>query len=155
VDFTITVTNADEVTRRFRRYGRHLGTWRSLWRGIGADLARAQRAWWASKGEGSWPPLKPATVREKQRLGYGRRPMLVRTGELRRAMTQQRRFVAARSGDVLLVQIPPEVAYGRFHQTGAPRANLPRRRVLLPTSRMRQIARRRLRDHVRYRGKFG
>jgi len=34
-----------------------------------------------------WPPLSPETEKQKERLGYGDKPMLVRTEKLKKSMT--------------------------------------------------------------------
>lgn len=150
----MTVVGEDRVGYRLRAYGAHLGRFPSLWRGIGADAARVQRTWWATKGHGSWPPLAASTLRAKR----GRGSILVRTGLLRSRTTAARHFFSARGfglSDRARISIPAEVAYGRFHQTGARDASrnwrLPRRRVLAPVSELRPAVRRRARAHARYR----
>ena len=147
----VTVTNDEDAAQRLRIYGTQLDTWRGYWRGVGADLARAQREWWASSGGGTWERLAASTVREKARLGYGRRPILVRSGLLRNRLTRQYSFMVFRAPNTALLEIPPDVAYGVYHQSRAPRTKLPRRPLFVPNSKVRQVARARAVDHVQYR----
>jgi len=77
----------------------------------------------------SWPPLKSATIRRKEKEGYGNQPMMVRTGELFRS------FFVNISKDRAEVYNP--VSYAIEHQKGNSIKNLPRR-VLLKLA-IRQI----------------
>jgi phage gpG-like protein len=59
------------------------------WRKIGSYLSRKVRRQFATRGAEfgtPWAPLKPATRKQKQRLGYPRNP-LVRTRELKDSFT--------------------------------------------------------------------
>ena len=69
---------------------------------------------------GRWEPLKPATIREKERIGKER--MLVRTGHLRQG------FVPSYTADNARVR--NEVEYAAAHQYGVPENNLPARNML-------------------------
>lgn len=93
-----------------------------------------------------WAPLAPSTLREKQRLGYGRKPIMRRTDRLYRALALGR----ATADSIVEVtktslRYGTSLAYAAFHQLGGLR--LPRRQVLpdpMPASvgdELRQILR--------------
>lgn len=70
-----------------------------------------------------WAPLKPATIVDRQRQGFGAGPILVRTGKLKRGF----RFKwGPRS-----YQVSNSRFYFLYHQDGAPDANLPARPMLV------------------------
>ena len=54
---------------------------------IGGILETGEADWFDSRGEGTWDALTPATRADKARKGFGDRADLVRTGELREALT--------------------------------------------------------------------
>jgi len=76
-----------------------------------------------------WAPLKPRTLREKLRLGYGRKNIMRRTDRLYRSLTLNRR-----TPDGIMkvtktsLTVGTNVPYAAFHQRG--NANLPRRQVV-------------------------
>lgn len=155
---TVTVKHATPVSRRLSLYGHQLGTWRSYYRGFGKRMARVQREWWRTRGEGSWPALRPSTLAQKAAMGFGARPPMVATGLLRDRMTRATQFMAYRAPDVAVIKVPPEVGYGEYHESTEPRQRasdgrviLPRRAIIAPNARIRREARAQLREHTRYR----
>lgn len=71
-----------------------------------------------------WKPLAPSTVAEKARKGFPRDP-LIRTGRLVHSITLRplgHEHITSRE-----VSAGTNVPYAKFHQFGAPRANLPAR----------------------------
>ena len=147
----VAATGVTPTSRRLSLYGAKLKTWRSLYRRIGAEVVKAERAWFASQGNGSWPMLSEKYGAWKARH-YPGRPILVREGDLKRALTSQAQFVEYRAPDVMILNLPEKVWYGNVHQTGNPEGNLPRRPPLIPLTMMRQIARRETAKHVKYHG---
>lgn len=81
-----------------------------------------------------WPSLAQSTIREKKRLGYGRKKILVRTGRLRNSLTRVNhpdniaRFRTYKSVTTLFWGT--KVSYGIYHQSDEPRTRLPRRKFL-------------------------
>ncbi len=70
-----------------------------------------------------WPPLKPATVRQRQRKGYGgEHPKLQRSGALIRSILSQVDETSATVGSGLI--------YAATHQFGADERNIPARPFL-------------------------
>jgi len=148
----VSTTGVTATSRRLSLYGRKLKTYRSLYRGIGAEIARAERAWFATRGAGTWQPLSPRYAAWKARHFPGR-PLMVRSGKLRAALTSQAQFIQIREPDVMIIDLPESVWYGRVHQgDGNEKVNLPRRPPLIPLAEMRRIARKRTEEHVRFRG---
>jgi hypothetical protein len=79
----------------------------------------------------SWPPLKPSTLREKARLGYGGRGPLERTGRMRNA------FRSMFKPDMAAVW--NAVAYFQYLQSNRPRRKLPRRIMMKLGHQQREI----------------
>lgn len=55
---------------------------------IGHVLEDSIFQWFTSQGFGTWAPLSAYTIAEKERLGYGDQPPLVREGTLRDGLTR-------------------------------------------------------------------
>jgi len=84
----------------------------------------------ASTASGAWAPLKPATVKDRERKGFpGAHPILQRTQRLMRSLTDL-------TGDTINVQTPTYLGIGSatpyvaYHQSTAPRTRLPRRAII-------------------------
>lgn len=143
----ITATNIDEVSRRLRLYGQRLGTWRSLWRSIAGDVARAEIQWFASRGAGAWRPLSRHYAEWKAKHFPGK-PLLVQSGKLRAAATSATSLLGASAASSAVIRIAdPKAA---FHAPGHS-GPVPVRDPAIPISQARAIIRRRLSDHIRYR----
>ena len=76
---------------------------------------------------GKWQALKPATIKQKQKIGASSQP-LIRSGNLKRFWLPRVGFKRATytSQAVSKKGIP----YGAFHHTGVKKKNLPKRRFL-------------------------
>lgn len=90
-----------------------------------------------------WKPLAPATIRDKQRQGYGNKGILERTGRLRRGF---RTVVTSRT-----LQISNSVKVGRYnlfeiHQFGT--RTIPARPVIRQTKTERDALTRFMRKHI-------
>lgn len=91
-----------------------------------------------------WKPLKPATVAEKKRLGYGNKGILERTGTLKRG------FVKVTTQKTMRIQ--NDVRVGRhnlffIHELGAPKRKISARSMLQLTPRLERDVMRLLRQH--------
>jgi phage gpG-like protein len=81
-----------------------------------------------------WPALAASTVKEKKRLGFGNRKILVRTGRLRDSLTRVNhpdniaKFRTFKS--ITTLTWGTRVPYGDYHQSDQPRTRLPRRKFL-------------------------
>lgn len=83
---------------------------------------------------GAWAPLRPRTVAERIRLGYpGRRPILVRSGQLRASWTQRghsdhvETYERTRSG--FTIGVGSKDIRAGTHERGNPALNIPARPV--------------------------
>ena len=81
---------------------------------------------------GGWQPLTEATVRGRERAGFGgAHPILQKTGALRRSF---KGYVDSKKAVITSVGVP----YYKFHQSRRPRTRLPRRAMLTLVERTRQ-----------------
>jgi hypothetical protein len=133
-------TDADKTVRHLRRYGNDLQNWRSFWRSTGSDLAKLQKVWWLTKGEGSWPPRKNEAKATN--------PLMVRTGKGMRYMTSANKFLVQRTETLADVVVPRAVYYGRYHMTGT--RYMPKRPWIAPANSMRPAIRRAAARHAAY-----
>lgn len=87
-----------------------------------------------------WAALKPATIRARERAGYGAGPILTRSGHMRRRF----HFVwGPRSYREI-----NRVHYFPHHQFGAPRANIPARPMIVLLVQDKQEFTRQSRRHL-------
>ncbi len=90
-----------------------------------------------------WKALSAATVREKQRLGYGGAGILVRTGKMMNAFASEVR--------PFMVRVFNPTKYYQYHQLGTP--NLPQRKMIVASENAKagiyEIFNRYIRDHVK------
>jgi phage gpG-like protein len=70
-----------------------------------------------------WPPLAETTIRDRERQGYGPGPILVRSGRMKRGFWFSFGKGTYRVGN--------HMHYFPHHQFGAPRANIPRRAMIV------------------------
>lgn len=111
--------------RKIEALGRRLGTFR---RTANRAVAVQMYQWFVQNFDnegakvGGWEPLRPATIRQKERLGKER--MLVRSGTLRQS------FLPFSDEDN--AGIGSELEYAEYHEKGNQSRNLPRR-PMLPT----------------------
>lgn len=80
------VTGVTALKDRLRELGLSLDDMGRLWGDIAAVMVSTEEEWFASTGQGSWPPLARTTVREKLRMGAPPDP-LIRTGALFESLT--------------------------------------------------------------------
>jgi len=127
---TVTTTGLEDVRDRFQ----------AMW-ARGQDLSPAWEVfltWWAvgnkehfaSRGarwRTPWKPLAPRTIRDKRAQGWIMDPM-VRTTRLRGELV--RRPLGVEHITASTVTAGTDIEYAIFHQRGAPRAHLPRRKLI-------------------------
>lgn len=64
----------------------NIGDMGPLWEAYGEIMAKTEKDWFASEGDGLWPPLARSTVRDKEQHGWPPET-LVRTGALLESLT--------------------------------------------------------------------
>lgn len=95
-------------------------------------------------GGARWAPLAESTIREKQRRGFPRKP-LVRTGSMRDAVRFRHIGQGRRNRGVIELH-RHVIPYASFHQHGT--RNMPQRRILVVTSEDRRLIARDIREAV-------
>lgn len=132
-----------ELRAKVRRLLGNLDEIESLWAKLSEVMVEHEMQTFASGGFGTWPPLAPVTIRDKQRLGYPPDPM-IRTGTLLGSLTDpvaagrldQTRDPAGRfaAGGRQAFVWQTGVEYAVYHQEG-PEHNpdLPVRNVIIVT----------------------
>ena len=94
-----------------------------------SDWTREQFESEGGRASGGWTPLKPETILAKENAGYA-------TAILHRTLLLRDSLIDIQHPDHTAVITPEsltwgsEVEYGKYHQTGAPRANVPQRRPI-------------------------
>jgi phage gpG-like protein len=119
-----------EAGVRLRAYGRKVSDFEPLWRQLIDDFARAEAAWFSSRGEGKWPPLSPGYARWKE-VAFPGRPLMVRTGRLKESLTSVVQLGARADLDRDRVSFGTSVPYAKFHQETRP--------PVIPAARMRDV----------------
>jgi phage gpG-like protein len=107
---------------------------------LGDYLRNVERSQFDSEGRtgsGGWTPLKPKTVASKAARGLD--PRILRAHErLRKSLTNKRSADAVFNYDADSLFFGTRVPYARHHQFGAPRANVPRRKLIDMSERNRR-----------------
>lgn len=111
VDLSPPMGFIEAQTGRFRQA---LQDFSGLWVRFAKTMAAIEVERFATAGHGEWPPLAPATLIEKERLGFPPDP-LIRTGDLVESLTDAAR--AARM-DPQSMSWGTDVPYAQYHQEG-------------------------------------
>lgn len=118
--------NPQNITfaERISHYGRRAKDMSPVFDEYGPYMLRSiDRNFQAEGRPDRWARLAPATIQERIRLGFGRGPILQRTKKLRRGFRTE-------SGKRTF-RIKNIVDYFAHHQYGAPKANIPMRRMVV------------------------
>lgn len=75
-----------ETQARLRQLVANLEDMTDLWADYAGIMVATEQDWFASEGDGLWPPLDPRTIAEKLRHGFPADP-LIRTGDLLASLT--------------------------------------------------------------------
>lgn len=138
LDISFEVQGQREVLGRLATFGAKIENMSAAWEQVGTELLKDFQQNFDDEGGAfgkgawaQWAPLRPATVRDRQRLGFpGAHPILVRTGDLMESVT-----VRGAPGNVFEVG-PNSLVMGttdpkaKFHQTGSRDGKLPMRRIV-------------------------
>lgn len=125
--FTFSVEGETQVDRTLTRFADNIKDARPVWDKLAGRFARLERRQFAGEGtfSGGWAPLSPAYAAWKARH-YPGKPILERTGELKRDLTERPLAIEVLEPGFLLLGTARE--YGEFHQRGA--GDLPQRRPI-------------------------
>lgn len=111
------------IQRQVGEFRRELEDLDPLWDRFSEVLPDIFGRWFASHGDGEWPPLAESTIEQKSRLGYPPDP-LVRTGHLLDTLRDPNAAVE-RSPDQM--SWGSEAEYAGYHQEGD---GVPQRQVI-------------------------
>lgn len=123
------VMGDQQVVRGFSRFAESVKDLSEPFKQIVQDFHEIEKKQFDSEGgygSGGWQPLASSTIEQKQRQGWPLK-IMVRTGDLRDVMT------GGRSGyeDIQPLELKiMMLAYGKYHQSTAPRTKLPRRPLI-------------------------
>lgn len=143
--FVIDIAGDTQLEREMLRVGSYAGDARPVFQVIFDDLVAISRKQFDTQGRygsGGWKPLKPATIENKARLGLDPR-ILHATLALRKSLTQKGASQQVRVITSSMLEFGSELEYLKYHQLGAPGANLPQRRAVeLPEHDRRSLVKR-------------
>ncbi|HEY7195517.1 MAG TPA: phage virion morphogenesis protein [Gemmatimonadales bacterium] len=129
--FEMTVLGLERVEARLAAIIARTQDFRPVWpdvvKAFQAITTKAFATEGASTEFGAWTPLAPATLKERERLGFGAGPILERTGALRRALTLGEGADVVMEPQRMQYVLSPNVSYFAYHQSTEPRKRLPRR----------------------------
>lgn len=115
---------------------RAVNDWRPLWPDVIAEFHRVSVRQFATQGgagrHGSWAPLNARYAQAKFRR-WGRQPILVASGRMRRSLTGRTGDSIIESSNPSRLALGTRVPYARHHQNV--RSSLPTRRVIDFTDR--------------------
>lgn len=141
-----------KVSRRFKDLSNNAQDVEKVWPKVGSYMSREVHKQFVSEGRHfgtPWKPLKPATVLEKRRLGYGRK-ILLRTKELRSSWTGRPMDIEEYRGNTAVFGSSNQKAiwhqYGTRNKNGT-RVNPPRQ-MLKVTPQMAADIRKMIADHI-------
>jgi len=76
-----------ELAAGFVEMSKRLKDFRKPLREAASDFEKDMDEQFRKEGRPKWSPLKPSTIQERIRLGYGKGPILQREGTLKRSLT--------------------------------------------------------------------
>jgi phage gpG-like protein len=121
----------DEYTRDLRGMIARSHNMQPAMEAVGRYLMGATARTFAAQGRPRrWAALKPATIRDRLRRGYGPAPILVRSRTLFRSLTQPGAPYSILRARPRSLQYGSRLRYFRPHQHGVPEHNLPARAML-------------------------
>lgn len=131
MSFTISMNGQDRVLDKFDKLKNDLENFEPILDEVGEYIISKTDETFASQGgaiQESWAPLTPQTLYQKQRLGFGGKGILERTGALRKGFFKEvQKF---------LVRVTNKMSYYKYHQLGG--KTLPQRVMLKSTENMKQ-----------------
>lgn len=143
---TIGINGSKAVMARLDEAVRAVGSPKEALADSGDFLIREFKANFPTEGRRlgePWAALAASTLREKQRLGYGSKGILVRTGRLMNAF--------AKEVSPFMVRVFNPTKYYPYHQLGGP--NLPKRRMIIATENVKagiyEVFNKYIREHLK------
>lgn len=110
----------DDYAARLARFDANAGDMRPAFDEFGKYMLRSIGRTFAAEGRPArWRALKEATIRERLRLGYGRGPILERTGKLKNSFSY--------TAKTKYFGVTSSAKYFGPHQYGSSKRNIPKR----------------------------
>lgn len=135
IDVSIQFEGQSELVGKFATWGRAISDLSPAWEKVGYRLQHDFAVQFEAEGgflstAPKWAPLKPSTIADRLRKGFGPGPILRRTGMLMASATI--RGAAANVFEVGPdhVTVGTALPYAIFHQKGAPGAHIPQRKMI-------------------------
>lgn len=123
-------------------YGKAASDWGPVFDAFGPYMLRSINRNFEAEGRPRrWRKLRPSTIRERIRKGFGARPILKRKGKLKKGFKYQ-------PGKTVF-RLYNRVPYFPHHQFGAPRAHIPARRMIVLLTQDKAAFTRVARKHLR------
>lgn len=121
----------DFVARQHGAFRRQLEDLTGLWRRFIPLVAAMEAQWFASHGDGAWPPLAESTVKRKQARGLSLEPLRSddRQGSLYDTLVDPQ-LAAVETAHSLIWSTG--VPYAHWHQDGGSMAGRPPKRQVIP-----------------------
>lgn len=149
IQITFDMGGTDIVKQQFATYGADVSDLTPAWTQIADDVQADFALNMATEGglfAGGWAPLKPNTIADRVRKGYGAGPILWRTGELAHSLSGDSGY-AVKEVRPDGVTVGTSLPYAGYHQTGTKK--MPMRRVVGLSWARRSLVVRRLADYIR------
>ena len=154
--FHLEVAGKARMERGIARLAESIADYRPAWPAIEDEFHALMADQFRTKGEEAgapWAPLSVAYAHWKE-VHYPGRPILQRTGDLYRSLTDSHDSNAVRAAESKSLKLGSRVLYAVFHQKGTRR--MPARNEIQLTEAFKQSVRHRLREHlVRIAGQSG
>lgn len=138
---TITINGDKRVVERLGKIQSFVKSPKKAFNEVGNMLVEEFQDNFPAEGQrlgARWEKLAKSTMIQKARLGYGAKPILVRTGKLMRGFKKQ--------VTNLMVRVHNPVSYFRYHQLGE--GHNPKRRMIDAPERIKQDIIEILRRHL-------
>jgi phage gpG-like protein len=142
--YEVVTQGGPETRRRLLAYGQRLGDFTRFWPLVVEAFTRRNLIWYEREGEG-WEPLSEPYARWKA-VAFPGKPILVRTGDLRRSLTEADQALLAATPRELFLGTDVEYASWHLHGTDS----MPARRPLIPALRLAGAVARLVQAHVLY-----
>jgi hypothetical protein len=119
------------VERQYGAFRRQLEDLTGLWRRFIPLVTAMEEAWFASHGDGAWPPLADSTLRSKTARGLSLEPLRTddRQGSLYDTLIDPQLAAEVNPGSLVW---STGVPYAHFHQDGGSVAGRPPKRQVIP-----------------------
>lgn len=150
IRFRMVIDGEVQMDRGIARFADGVTDYRPVWPVIADEFYAEVAGQFESEGaQGGrkWAPLSPAYAKWKE-ARYPGRPILERTGDLKRSLTSEKDPNAVRVEQRKGLMLGSKIPYGVYHQSPRPRGRLPRRAPILLSARFKREAMRHMQAYL-------